>query len=188
MPKRYRPPAPNGPFVGDMGALPSWWPNSPPPDPRYFLNQGGFYYVAMYGNAGVGRVEHVGVYFGTATEVTEYQDGAPGGMTGGVAFEYSCVWRRVKVSKPPEEPPPAAKRTWETLAASTRSSYRGSMRRRLGLTTEAQFKHYYETTPDLSYIRRHPTRTAIAKGLGRISFPRGGDADPPPWLISWRRS
>ena len=149
------------------------------------LNQGGFYYVAMYGNAGVGRLNHTSLYFFDVAEVEAYQDGAPGGMMGGVAFPYSCVWRRARV-RAEKVPTPRAKRTWETLSPSTRSSYRGTMKRRLLLRTEPEFKHYYETAPDLSLLRRHQTKTFVATGLGRIDFASAAtNADPPSWLITW---
>jgi hypothetical protein len=148
-----------------------------------------FFYVAIYGNTGTARdPNHTAIYKQRVDEIEEYQDGAPGGMTGGVAFGYSCVWRRVNVAGMPE-PKPVARRTWATLAPSTKSSYRGTMRHRLGLKTEEQFVEYYETAPDLSTLRRHyEGHTTVVKGFGRISFPRGGDSDPWTWLATWQRS
>ncbi len=182
-----RRPRPSGPYVGEPGEVPPWWPHQYPPSAqRQVLNQGGLYFLAMYGNAAIGRIDHVSIYFGTAAETERYQDGAPGGMTGGIAFEYSCIWERVEVGPQPT-PPPRAKRTWETLAPSTRSGYRGRMRRQLGFTTEAQFKTYYETTPDLSFLRRHKARTYVAPGIGRIAFPKRARTNPYSFMATWQR-
>lgn len=204
MARRRRPPPPSGPEVGQAGTLPPWLDppglTQYPPQPRYHLQvhyRGhNFHFVAMYGNFGVARTlpdGAVGIYFLTWAEVWDYQNGggrypgAPGGGTGGVAFTYSCILRRVDIvdDKPPQ---PRARKRWEDLSPQYRKNISGTMKQRYGLKTEAQQKHYYETAYDLSGVRRHASRTVVVEGIGRISFPRGGDENLPPWLITWKKS
>jgi len=144
--------------------------------------------VAVYGVPSAGQGRQTSIYKHNWEEVERYQDEAPDGMTGPVAFRYSCVWRRIIFTdRRPREPKPRARRTWETLSPSTRKSYTGTMRRRLGLRTDEQFKHYYESAVDLSLLRRHPPRTSVVKGLGRIAFP-AADQGYRDFLITWHQS
>lgn len=180
------------PTLGQPGELPPWWPNGYPPESqRQFLRRtdvGGpdLFYLAMYGTPDTGRdPKHIPVYKGSVGLIADYQEGALGGMTGGMAFQYSAVWRRVNVAGVPPAKPRAKKR-WEDLSPGYRRDISGTMRNRLKLKTEAQFKNYYENAEDLSLLRRHKARTFIVKGLGRISFPQG--KDPNRWLATWGQS
>ena len=180
--------SPGGGTVGSIGELPSWWPHGlPPADQVHVLRQAGYYWLAMYGVPATAQGRQTAVYKQNPGDVEAYQDGAPGGMTGPLSFGYSCIWQQVLV-RPAPEPKPRAKRTWETLAPSTRSGYRGKMRHVLHLRTEEQFKDYYETAVDLSLLRRHQPKTIVVPDVGRIAFPKGRDVTDYPWLITWQRS
>lgn len=178
---------PGGPEVGRPGQLPSWWPNRLPPEyDIHTLRHDGYDWVAMYGTPAAGFGLFTPILRKTPALILAYQAGGPDNdATGAITFGYSCIWRQVKIATGPQ--PPRAKRTWETLSPSTRSSYRGTMRRRLLLRTEPQFKHYYETAPDLSLLRRHRVKTVIVPNIGRLSFPHGKDMAEYPWLATWQR-
>ena len=177
---------PGGPEVGEPGRLPPWWSSGfPPADNIHLLRHVGWDWVAMYGTPTVVDRPFTSILRKTPELILAYQAGGPDNdATGPIAHNYSCIWRQVKIA--PGEPP-RAKRTWETLSPSTRSSYRGTMKRRLLLRTEPQFKHYYETAPDLSLLRRHRVKTVIVPNVGRLSFPHGKDMAEYPWLATWQR-
>ena len=140
----------------------------------------------MYGTPAVVDRPFTPILRKTPELILAYQAGGPDNdATGPITHGYSCIWRQVQIATEPQ--PPRAKRTWETLSPSTRSSYRGTMRRRLLLRTEPEFKRYYETAPDLSLLRRHRVKTVIVPGVGRLSFPHDKDMAEFPWLATWQR-
>lgn len=178
---------PGGQEVGEPGQLPPWWPNRFPPEDRIqVFRYGGYDWVAMYGSPSAAFGRFTPVPRSTPDAILTYQAGGPDeDATGAIAFFYSCIWRQVKIATGAQ--PPRGRKTWDTLAPSTKASYRGTMRQQFRFRTEEQFRHYYQTAPDLSRIRRHKVRTAVVEGTGRLSFPRGKDVAEFPWLATWQR-
>ena len=179
---------PGGPTVGEEGELPPWWPNQYPPDDQiHLLNYDGFDWVAMYGSPNTARGRHTPVLQQNPTDMLAYQAGGPDETaTGPVAFGYSCIWTQASVDRT-YVPKPRAKKRWEDLSPGYRRDISGTMRHRLGLRTETQFKRYYETAPDLSRLRRHKVKFIVVSGTGRISFPKGKDTSDYPWLATWQK-
>lgn len=178
---------PGGATVGDMDVFPPWWPNNWPPQ-IHVLRMEGYDWIAMYGTPSNAQGNYQPVFEQNPEDMVAYQDGAPDGFTGPQAFNYSCVWAQVDVAPDKRAPKPRARKTWETLSPGYRRDISGTMRRRFRLTTEAQFKHYYETAVDLSALRRHKPKTIVVAGIGRIGFPKGKTLADYPWLATWQRS
>ena len=162
--------------------------DNPPVDPRSgervvaFID--GRYWAAIVGSPHVIQRGFVSVTLAEWAEVRRYQDAAPGGRNGPVALGYSCVWRLLVVTLPPKRRTrPAGRKTWATLAESTKRGYRGPLRQ-MGLRTEAEFAQYYENATDLTVLRRHTPKDRILTAAGAFRLAKGSDDDP--YLITWQ--
>ncbi len=133
--------------------------------------------VLLYGSTYVIHRKFTAKPFDTWRQVRGYMDDVPDDLR---RF-YSATWRLINAKAPrPKRTKPAAKRTWSSLSPRTKQGYRGYFRRQLGLSTEAQIAHAYETAPDLRAARRHPSTRLVSAGGEELELKAG-------FLVTWQK-